>query len=206
MDTATLVAVPSAPEAAAIGVRRLALAHIGVAVAAFGVAVGDGDDAGAVASQPRAAVPKRLDVLHVGHRPRHADGARLHDLLHHGLRLRRRRARARARGAVSVACVGVVLGRRRRHAGNRRGDSGLQGDGALYVLPAAPGASSLLHRLDDGRRRLMGMVGGDAAVVAGVAKAATPDGPFLWRCTASWRRSSSGCWPRPASPPRCCSC
>jgi hypothetical protein len=38
MDTARLVAVPPAPKAAAIGVRRLAVAHIGVAVAAFGVA------------------------------------------------------------------------------------------------------------------------------------------------------------------------
>src|SRR4029453_945518 len=38
MDPPTPVPVPSAPEAAAIGVRRLALAHIGVAVAAFGVA------------------------------------------------------------------------------------------------------------------------------------------------------------------------
>ena len=38
MDTAPLVAVPPAPKAAAIGVRRLAVAHIGVAVAAFGVA------------------------------------------------------------------------------------------------------------------------------------------------------------------------
>ena len=38
MATARLVAVPPAAEAASIGVRRLAVAHIGVAVAAFGVA------------------------------------------------------------------------------------------------------------------------------------------------------------------------
>ena len=38
MDTALRVVVSPAPEAAAIGVRRLAIAHIGVAVAAFGVA------------------------------------------------------------------------------------------------------------------------------------------------------------------------
>ena len=38
MNTARLVAVPPALDVATIGIRRLAVAHIGVAVAAFGVA------------------------------------------------------------------------------------------------------------------------------------------------------------------------
>ena len=168
--------------------------------------VGDGDDAGAVASQPRAAVQKRIDVLHVGHRPRHADGAGVHDLLHHGLRLRRRRARARASGSVSVARVGVVLAGGRRHA-----------DGAVAAIVAFK--ATVLYTFYPPLQAHPAFYIGLTMVVVGSwgwswscccrcgrGERTTPGGPFLSRCTASWRPSSSGCWPRSASPPRCCSC
>ena len=74
-------------------------------------------------------------------------------------------------GADCRRRVGVVLAGGHRHASHRCSDCGVQGNGALYLLPTAPSTSSLLHRFDDGRGRLMGMVVSHVAVVAGVAKA-----------------------------------
>ena len=129
---------------------------------------GDGGDAGAEPREHRCAQPHAAHVLHVHHGARRVDGAGVHDLLHHGVRLRHRAPRG---GAHSLARIldGDVLARRRRHAHGGNPDPHLQGERALHVLPAAPGAPRLLHRPHARRRRVVGMVGerrGDVVVAA----------------------------------------
>ena len=170
MDTARLVAVPPAPKAAAIGVRRLAVAHIGVAVAAFGVA-------SAMAmmqalSRANLELPFRsasmYDMSVTGHGTLMALVFTTFFIMAFGYVVAER-ALGRAVPYQRLAWASFWLAVPARW--HRRCDRGVQGNSALYVLPTTPGTSSLLHRLDDGRGRLMGMVVSHVAVVAGVAKA-----------------------------------
>ena len=208
MDTALRVVVSPAPEAAAIGVRRLAIANFGVAFTAFGVAAGDGHDAGAVAGQPRSAVPQRRRCI-TCRSPAHGILMALvfttFFIMGFGYVVAERDARARC--SRTAARLGRVLGGARGHAGRRARFCRGQGERAVHVLPAAPGASSVLHRRHAARGRLVGLVAGRCSVAPGLAaRAHRRTARFRSRCTACWQPPSSGCSPRSASPPRCWCC
>ena len=107
--------------------HSLALAHIGVAVAAFGVASLMGVLQALSIADIELSAAERAAVLHLGDRARRADGAGLHDLLHHGPRLRvrageprpHRRPRARRGSRSGSRAVGHRWRRRSRSCAGR---------------------------------------------------------------------------------------
>ena len=100
--------------------------------------------------------------------------------------------RRRTRGpAFWIAAVGTVM--------TAAGDPARAEHGALHVLSAAAGAPALLHRRDAAGGRLVDLGRrDDCAATASWRRDAPRRAACRWRCTACWRRSSSGIWRRRA--------
>ncbi len=176
-----------------------------------------GRPAGHVGRRRGLSATHRAALLRVGDGPRRADGARLHDVLHHGpgLPAGRNGAWPTRRPAGGLVCV---LARRGGLGRWPRSRSRWPEHGALHVLSPAPGTPALLHRrhaardrlLDLGRRHdcELSIVAARPRRRAGAARdprharddhraGTSPPSAWPWRCSpcsfpgrsAGWRRS-----------------
>ena len=111
-----------------------------------------GRAAGAVDRGRRFPAAQRIPLLHLGHGARRPDGARLHDLFHHGPRLRVRQESLGRINGRGVGWAGFWIAADR--LGHGRGDDPARTEHrALHLLSADAGAPALLHRRDAARRR-----------------------------------------------------